>query len=230
MTVRETDLTLSVAGRGEVSAVCLRPAGMSHFLVLGHGAGAGMRHAFLEALAEALAARGVGTLRYQFPYRERGLARPDPAQVLQATVRAAVNTAGLLCEGTPLFAGGKSMGGRMTSLAHAAQALHGLRGLVFYGFPLHPIGEPGTARAEHLSRIAEPMLFFQGVKDRLALPELMTPVLARLGDRATVEWIDDADHDFRLPKRAGVDRPALIQVMAGKTLAWMDQPTNQPTD
>lgn len=223
MTVHQSALTLSVAGRGEVSALCLRPGRMNHLLVLGHGAGAGMRHAFMEAMADALAARGVGTLRYQFPYMDRGLKRPDPAQVLQATARAAVNSAGLLAGGVPVFAGGKSMGGRMTSLAHADRPLHGLRGLVFYGFPLHPIGEPGTTRAEHLMRIAERMLFFQGVKDRLALPALLNPVLARLASRATVEWIDDADHDFKLPKRAGMDRPALLQVMAGKTAAWMEQ-------
>lgn len=224
MSVVPTELSLSVAGRGEVSALCLCPEGMTKFLVLGHGAGAGMRHPFLQTLAEHLAQRGVGTLRYQFPYMDRGLRRPDPPQILHAAVRSAVNSAGLIAPGLPLFVGGKSMGGRMASQAHADRPLHALRGLVFFGFPLHPIGEPGTARADHLGRIAAPMLFLQGTRDRLAVPDLLRPVLDRLGDRARVAWLEEADHDFRLPARAGMDRGAVLGWLADQTVAWMAAP------
>jgi predicted alpha/beta-hydrolase family hydrolase len=222
-----TDLSLSVAGRGEVSALCQKPPGCRHFLVLGHGAGAGMHHAFMDNLAQALAGRGIGTLRYQFPYMDRGQRRPDPAHMLEATVRAAVNSAGLLARELPLFAGGKSMGGRMTSQAQADRAFQGLRGLVFYGFPLHPIGEPGIARAEHLRKIGVPMLFLQGRRDRLALPHLLEPVLEALGSRATVRWLDEADHEFGLPRRAGMDRPAVAAWLAQQTEQWMSAVTGQ---
>ena len=221
MNAEITDFTLSVAGRGEVSALCFRPAECRYFLVLGHGAGAGMRHTFMELLAEALAERGIGTLRYQFAYMDRGLRRPDPAHVLQTTVRAAVNSAGLIVRDLPLFAGGKSMGGRMTSLAQADRPLHGLKGIAFYGFPLHPIGDPGSSRAEHLDQVALPMLFLQGTRDRLAQPVLLQPVLERLGQRATVEWLEEADHEFSLPKRGGMDKAAVAGWLADRTLAWM---------
>jgi predicted alpha/beta-hydrolase family hydrolase len=215
------ELTLSVAGRGEISALHVSPEKPEVFLVLAHGAGTGMRHPFLEALTEAYASLGVATLRYQFPYMETGRGRPDPPQVLHATVRAAIALAGLLAEGLPIFAGGKSMGGRMTSQAQADRPLADVRGLVFVGFPLHPVGEPGTSRADHLMRIAEPMLFLQGTRDRLALPNLLEPVLARLGDRAHVEWLGDGDHDFKVPVRGGMTRAQTIDWIAERTLAWM---------
>lgn len=216
-----TELTLSVAGKGEVSALCVAADQPSAFLVLAHGAGAGMRHPFLEALAGAYAAIGISTLRYQFPYMENGRGRPDPPQVLHAAVRAAVTVAGLLAKGLPIFAGGKSMGGRMTSQAQSEKPLADVRGLVFVGFPLHPVGDPGTARADHLHRIAEPMLFLQGTKDRLALPDLLKPVLTRLGDRAHVDWLQDGDHDFKVPARGGLTRAQTLEWIASKTGEWM---------
>ena len=223
MNAEITDLTLSVAGRGEVSAICLKPPQYRYFLVLGHGAGAGMQHPFMESLAQALAARRIGTLRYQFAYMERGMRRPDPAHVLQQTVRSAVNSAGLLVRDCPLFAGGKSMGGRMTSQAQADRPFQGLQGLVFYGFPLHPIGEPGVTRAEHLRRITVPMLFLQGRRDRLAQPALLEPVLADLAPRASVEWLEEGDHEFSVPKRTGMDRDKIMNWLADRTLDWMKQ-------
>ena len=216
-----SEMTLSVAGRGEVHALHLAADNPVAFLVLAHGAGAGMRHPFLESLADAYAARGVSTLRYMFPYMETGRGRPDPPQVLHAAVRTAVTAAGLLANGCPIFAGGKSMGGRMTSQAHSEKPLADVRGLVFVGFPLHPVGDPGTARADHLHRIAEPMLFLQGTKDRLALPDLLKPVLVRLGDRAHVEWLNDGDHDFKVPVRGGMTRAQTLAWLAEKTAGWM---------
>ena len=216
-----TELTLSIAGKGEVSALFRGADRPTAFLVLAHGAGAGMRHAFLEALTEAYAGIGISTLRYQFPYMETGRGRPDPPQVLHAAVRAAVTAAGLLAKGLPIFAGGKSMGGRMTSQAQSEKPLADVRGLVFVGFPLHPVGDPGTARADHLHRIAEPMLFLQGTKDRLALPDLLNPVLTRLGDRAHVEWLQDGDHDFKVPARGGMSRAQTLEWIANKTVTWI---------
>jgi hypothetical protein len=218
-----TELTLSVAGRAEISALHRSPAKADALLVLAHGAGAGMRHPFLEALTDAYAEHGIATLRYQFPYMETGRGRPDPPQVLHAAVRSAVTAAGLVAKGLPIFAGGKSMGGRMTSQAQADRPLADVRGLVFVGFPLHPVGDPGTARADHLHRIAEPMLFLQGTKDRLANPELLKPVLARLGDRAHVEWLDDGDHDFKVPVRGGLTRAQTLDWLAERTYLWMEK-------
>jgi predicted alpha/beta-hydrolase family hydrolase len=145
--------------------------------------------------------------------------------VLHATVRAAVTAAGLIANGLPIFAGGKSMGGRMTSQAQAVRPLAGVGGLVFVGFPLHPVGEPGTSRADHLMQIAEPMLFLQGTRDRLALPDLLNPVLARLGDRARVEWLQDGDHDFKVPVRGGMTRAQTLDWIALRTRAWMREKT-----
>jgi predicted alpha/beta-hydrolase family hydrolase len=165
----------------------------------------------------------VATLRYQFPYMERGHRRPDAAAALQATVRSAVNAAGLLADGLPLFAGGKSMGGRMTSQAHAERSLHEVRGLVFFGFPLHPAGDPGQERADHLAQVHLPMLFHQGTRDRLANLDLLRPVLAPLGPRATLDIVDQADHDFAVPKRLGVDQGEICLQLAERTARWMAQ-------
>ena len=218
----EQPLTLAVSPRlGEVSAVVRRPPDGRFFLVLGHGAGAGMRHHFLQALSEALGQVGIITLRYQFPYMERGYRRPDAAAALQATVRSAVNAAGLLANGLPLFAGGKSMGGRMTSQAQAERSLHEVRGLVFFGFPLHPAGDPGQERADHLAQVHLPMLFHQGTRDRLANLDLLRPVLAPLGPRATLDIVDQADHDFAVPKRLGVDQGEVCLRLAERTARWM---------
>ena len=171
--------------------------------VLAHGAGAGMRHPFLERFAQALAERGVATFRYEFEYMEQKRGRPDPPAVAQARVRAAVSEAAAAAPGLPLFAGGKSFGGRMTSQAQAAEPLPGVRGLVFLGFPLHPPGRPATARADHLDGVRIPMLFLQGTRDDFAGLELLRPVVRRLGKRATVNLIEGGDHSFNVLKKTG---------------------------
>jgi hypothetical protein len=189
-------------------------------LVLAHGAGAGMRHAFLELLAVELATRGVASLRYQFPSMERGSNRPDPPALCHATVRAGVMEANRLAPGLPLFAGGKSFGGRMTSQAQAAEALPGVRGLVFVGFPLHPAGKPGTTRAEHLAQVAIPMLFLQGTRDELASLQLLEPVVAALGRRAKLQIVDDADHAFHVRARSGRKDHQVIAELAQAIAEW----------
>jgi hypothetical protein len=171
--------------------------------VLAHGAGAGMRHPFLESMAQALADRGVATLRYEFPYMEEHRSRPDPPAIAVARVRAAVHRARAEWPGLPLVAGGKSFGGRMTSTAQAEHPLDGVSGLAFLGFPLHPPGRPSVARAEHLFQVQVPMLFLQGSRDEFAQLDLLTSVCTKLGTRATVHLIDDGDHSFKVPKRSG---------------------------
>ena len=171
--------------------------------VLSHGEGEGIRHPFLERFAQALAERGVATFRYEFEYMEQKRGRPDPPAVAQARVRAAVSEAAAAAPGLPLFAGGKSFGGRMTSQAQAAEPLPGVRGLVFLGFPLHPPGRPATARADHLDGVRIPMLFLQGTRDDFAGLELLRPVVRRLGKRATVNLIEGGDHSFNVLKKTG---------------------------
>lgn len=188
---------------GEVSGLLLRPEDARLLYVLAHGAGAGMRHPFLETISLRLAERRVATLRYQFPYMERRSSRPDSPAVAAATVRAAVAEAARVAPGLPLIAGGKSFGGRMTSTAEAEQPLPGVRGLVFLGFPLHPPGRPGDQRAEHLARVQIPMLFLQGDRDEFADLKLLRPVVQRLGERATLHLVEGGDHSFKVPKRAG---------------------------
>ncbi len=191
-------------------------------LILAHGAGAraGMRHAFLELLAVELATREVASLRYQFPYVERASSRPDPPALCHATVRAAVMEANRLAPGLPWFAGGKSFGGRMTSQAQAAEALPGVRGLVFVGFPLHPAGKPSSTRAEHLARVTLPMLFLQGTRDELAPLALLEPVVATLGRRAKLQIVDDADHAFHVRARSGRKDPQVIAELAQAIAEW----------
>ena len=205
---------------GEVSGLLLLPGAADCLLVLGHGAGAGMRHPFMEAIAERLAARDVATLRYQFPYMEKGFRRPSPQPVLLATVRAVVASARALAGELPLLAGGKSMGGRMTSLAAAAEPLEGVRGLVFLGFPLHPIGKPGTGRGEHLRSVRRPMLFLQGTRDRLAELDLLTPVCTALGRSATLHVLEGADHSFHVLKRSGRTDDEVLDEVATAVRAW----------
>ncbi len=188
---------------GDVSGLLLRPEHARLIYVLAHGAGAGMRHPFLESISQRLAERGIATLRYQFPYMERRARRPDTPAVAAATVRTAVVEAARLAPGLALVAGGKSFGGRMTSTAQAEEPLPGVRGLVFLGFPLHPPGRPDDKRAEHLNRVAIPMLFIQGTRDEFADPKLLRPVLKRLGARATLHLVEDGDHSFRVSKRTG---------------------------
>jgi hypothetical protein len=189
-------------------------------LVLAHGAGAGMRHPFMETFAAASAARGIATFRYQFPYMEKGGRRPDPPAIAEATVRAAVAEAARLVPELPLFAGGKSFGGRMTSQAEAREPLPGVHGIVFLGFPLHPAGKPSSARGEHLARVRIPMLFLQGARDKLAEPALLQPICAGL-DNATLHFVDDADHSFRVPKRSGRDDDAVRQELVDVLAAWV---------
>jgi hypothetical protein len=179
-----------------------------------------MRHAFLEAVAEALARRRVATLRFEFPYAARGARRPDPAPVLVESVAAAASEAGRVAGGLPLFAGGKSLGGRMTSQAAAAGRLAGVRGIVFLGFPLHPAGQPGSARADHLARVREPMLFVQGTRDALADLALLRPVCAALGARARLHVIEGADHGFHVPKRSGRSDAEVIEEIAAEVAGF----------
>ena len=213
---------IAVPGAGEVSALLVMPAKPTALYVLAHGAGAGMRHAFMEAIAHRLAARGVGTLRYQFPYMEQGGRRPDPEPVAVATVRAAVAAGRAAAGGLPLIAGGKSFGGRMTSRAAAAAPLEGVAGLVFLGFPLHPTGRPGTSRADHLDQVQLPMLFLQGTRDTLADLGLLRPVLERVGRRATLEVIEHADHSFHVLKRSGRTDDQALDQLAAAVSAWRE--------
>src|SRR5438046_5837355 len=188
---------------GDVSGLLLRPDGARLLYVLAHGAGAGMRHPFLEVVAQRLAERSIATLRYQFPYMEQRGRRPDPPAVAAATVRAAVMEAARVAPGLPLVAGGKSFGGRMTSTAQAEQPLPGVRGLAFLGFPLHPPGRPALARGEHLGRVSIPMLFLQGTRDEFADLGLLRSVLKPFGKRATLHLVDGGDHSFHVLKRSG---------------------------
>jgi len=213
------DLTIAVPDAGTVSAILDRPRGARAMLVLAHGAGAGMRHAFMNELSSALVARSIATLRYQFPYLEAGRRRPDRVAVLAATVRAAVKEAGRRARGLPLFAGGKSMGGRMTSQAQADAPLAGVRGIIFVGFPLHPAGAPATTRADHLAGVAVPMLFLQGTRDELAGLGLLRPIVERLPG-ATMHVVDGADHGFRLPAREARVRSAVGE-LADAIAAWI---------
>ena len=183
--------------------LALAPSTPSFGYVLAHGAGAGMRHPFLESIAQALFDRGVATLRYEFAYMEQHKSRPDSPAVAAARVREAVARARAEWPGLPLVAGGKSFGGRMTSTAQAEAPLEGVRGLAFLGFPLHPPGKPGTSRADHLFQVQVPMLFLQGTRDEFAQLDLLTGLCEKLGPRATLHLIDDGDHSFKVPKRAG---------------------------
>ena len=184
--------------------------------VLAHGAGAGMRHPFLEAIAHALFERGVATLRYEFAYMEQHKSRPDPPAVAAARVREAVERAAAEWPGLPLVAGGKSFGGRMTSTAQAEEPLPGVRGLAFLGFPLHPPGKPSVSRAEHLYQVQVPMLFLQGTRDEFARLELITEVCEKLGPRATLHLIDEGDHSFKVPKRAGRTVEQVLAALADR--------------
>jgi predicted alpha/beta-hydrolase family hydrolase len=208
-----------------VSALLLLPAGARALYVMGHGAGAGMRHAFMEAMAQRLAAHGIGTLRYHFPYAEQGSRRIDPEPLLLDTVRAAVDMGREAAGALPLLAGGKSMGGRMTSRACAAEPLERVQGLVFLGFPLHPAGRPGISRADHLAHVALPLLFLQGTRDALADLELLEPVLERLGERATLRVIEHADHGFHVLKRSGRTDEQVLDELATAIAEWSEART-----
>jgi len=207
-------------GAGPVSALLQRPRQAELLYVLGHGAGAGMRHPFLQAVADALGAVGVATFRYQFPYMEEGRRSPDPPHVAEATVRSAVMAAVRAAPELPLIAGGKSFGGRMTSSAAAKRPLPGVRGLAFLGFPLHPPNRPADTRAAHLSDLQLPMLFLQGTRDDLADLGLIRGVCQRLGARATLHVVDEADHSFHVPKRSGRSAEDVVLALAQTLAAW----------
>ena len=216
------ELRFEVPKAGQVSALWLRPERARAALALAHGAGAGMRHAFLVSVAERLAARGIATLRYQFPYMERGTRRPDPPSLAVACVRAAALLAQEEADGVPLFAGGKSYGGRMTSTAAAQSPLPGVRGLVFLGFPLHASGRPASERAAHLRDVDLPMLFLQGTRDPLADLALVRPLCASLGARAQLHVVDGGDHSFHMLKSSGRSDDVVQDELADATAAWMD--------
>ena len=213
-------MTIPVENGGTVSALLQGPRVPSASLVLAHGAGAGMTHPFLASIAEGLAGRDIATLRYQFPYMERGSRRTDPPGIAQGTVRAAVAAAERALPGVPLFAGGKSFGGRMTSQAQAEAPLSGVRGLVFFGFPLHAPGRPSDERGRHLSEVNVPMLFLQGTRDEFANPDLLRPLIRRLGMRATLESIPDADHSFHVPARTGRRDEEILAGLLETAAAW----------
>ncbi len=191
--------------------------------VFAHGAGAGMHHPFMERAAQALASRDIATHRFDFPYMKAGKNRPDPPAVAEAAVREAVAEAARASPGLPLLAGGKSFGGRMTSQAQAREPLPGVRGLVFFGFPLHAPGRPGVARAEHLSAVQVPMLFLQGTRDEFATLELLRGVVQGLGDRATLHLIEEGDHSFKVPKRTGKTERDVMDELAQTIHNWATQ-------
>lgn len=217
------ELRFGVEGAGEVSAVLVRPEKAKWLLVLGHGAGAGMHHPFMNKLASELAGVGVATLRYQFPYMEKRRKVPDSPAVLMATVAAAVRVAAEAAPGLPLLAAGKSMGGRMTSQAAAQEPLEGVRGLVFVGFPLHPPNRPGTKRAEHLAKVTVPMLFLQGTRDTLADLKLLRRICVKLGKQATLHVIETADHSFHVLRKSGRSDEEVMHELAETTAAWAER-------
>ena len=220
MTSAQT-LTIAIDGTQSVSGLWLAPPTARACLVLAHGAGAGMAHKSMAALAEGLAQRAIATLRYQFPYMEKGSGRPDPPAIAHAAVRAAVAEAGRRAPDLALFAGGKSFGGRMTSQAQALVPLPGVRGLVFFAFPLHPAGKPSIERSQHLADVALPMLFLQGTRDALAELGLLRPMVAGLGERATLVLAEDADHAFHVPARTGRKDAEVLANFLDATAEWM---------
>ena len=220
---RTERLTIDVDPAHRVSALFERPSTPRAVFVLAHGAGAGMEHPSMQAVATGLLARGIATLRYQFPYMERKSRRPDPPALCHATVRAAVAEAARLAPDLPLIAGGRSFGGRMTSQAQAQAPLERVRGLVFLAFPLHPAGRPGTDRAAHLQEVGIPMLFIQGSRDELADIGLLRPVVQRLGARATLHLLEDADHSFHVPARSGRKDSEVREDAWDAVSAWLER-------
>jgi predicted alpha/beta-hydrolase family hydrolase len=214
-------IRIEVEASGPVSGLLMNPLAARACFIFAHGAGAGMTHSFMESVATGLFERGIATLRYQFPYMEKGSKRPDPPAMAHATVRAAVAEAARRCDGLRLVAGGKSFGGRMTSQAQAAAPLPGVRWLAFLGFPLHPAGKPSEDRARNLADIELPMLFLQGTRDNLAERPLVEHVMEALGTKASLKWFEHADHSFHVPARSGRnDRDVMREVL--DTLAiWM---------
>jgi len=216
-------LTFDTGSSGSVSALLIKPTRARACFVFAHGAGAGMAHPFMATVAAGLGERGIATLRYQFPYMEKGSKRPDAPALAQAAVRAAVAEAARCCKGLPLIAGGKSFGGRMTSQAQAAAPLDGVHGLAFFGFPLHPAGKPSSDRAKHLGDIKIPMLFLQGSRDSLAELSLLEPVVKGLKRRATLHVVGDADHSFHVPARSGRKDSEVMDEILDAFADWADR-------
>jgi uncharacterized protein len=214
-------VTIAVDREQTVSGLLDRPRNAHACLVLAHGAGAGMAHPFLAAVAAGLAERGVATLRYNFPYMERKSARPDSPKVATAAVRAAVVEGSRLMPKLPLFAGGKSFGGRMTSQAEAQEPLLGVRGLVFLGFPLHSPGKRSDERAAHLSTVRIPLLFLQGTNDAFADLDLLRPLVARLGGQGTLTLFEEADHSFHVPARTGKRDADIRRELIDSAATWI---------
>lgn len=217
-------LSITLPAGGSVPALLDVPSQPQACYVFAHGAGAGMEHAFMAALASALAARGIAVLRFQFPFMAQGSKRPDRPDVAQAAVRAAVAQAARQCPGLPLYAGGKSFGARMSSQAQAQDPLPGVRGLVFVGFPLHPAGQPGTQRAAHLAQVGVPMLFLQGTRDALADLDLVRATVAPLAPRAALHVVEGADHAFHVLVRSGRTDAQVLEELATTMAAWMRTP------
>jgi predicted alpha/beta-hydrolase family hydrolase len=215
-------VSIAVNGTVRVSGLLQNPPQALACYVLAHGAGAGMDHPFLAAVAAQLALRGIATLRYQFPYMEHRAKRPDPPQQAQATARAAVASALNLIPELPLIAGGMSFGGRMTSQAQAKAPLPGVRGLAFLGFPLHPAGRPSQDRAKHLFEVQIPMLFLQGTRDKLAALDQIDALCKKLGNRATLKLFEDADHSFHVPARSGKKDAQVLGEVLDALTAWLD--------
>ena len=215
-----TSLSFDVEGAGRVSALLDVPDAARACYIFAHGAGAGMTHAFMQAASDGLARRAIASLRFQFPFMESSSRRPDPPRVAHAAVRAAVARAA--ATGLPLFAGGKSFGGRMTSQAQAEAPLPGVHGLIFFGFPLHPADKPSVERAAHLDRVACPMLFLQGTRDELADIDLLRPVVEHLGPRAALTLLDDADHAFHVRKSSGRSDAEVLDLALDTISGWID--------
>lgn len=219
-----TEERLTIAfGETRVSALLQLPPSATACFVFAHGAGAGMEHPSMSTVTAELAARNIATLRFQFPYMERGSRRPDPPPVCHATVRAAVAEAARRAPDLKLIAGGRSFGGRMTSQAQAIEPLPGVKGLAFLGFPLHPAGKPSIERAEHLRNVRIPMLFLQGTRDELAKLDLLQPVVKQLGARATLKLLQDADHSFHVPARTGRKDSEVRTEMLDALAKWIEE-------
>jgi predicted alpha/beta-hydrolase family hydrolase len=214
-------LVIEVGKATLVSAVLIHPKQARACFVFAHGAGAGMTHSFMEQAAIGLSERHIATLRYQFPYMEKASRRPDPPAIAHAAVRAAAAEAARHYPGLPLIAGGKSFGGRMTSQAQAKAPLAGVRGLAFFGFPLHPAGKPSTERADHLAEVHVPMLFLQGTGDKLAELDLLKPFVHKLGPLATLHLVEAADHSFHVPARSGRNDREVMDEILDALAAWV---------
>lgn len=223
MAIKTKELKLDIERIGTVSAILVQPANARGCYILAHGAGAGMRHSFMDKAAAGLADRGIATFRFNFPYMENNQRRPDQPMVAHATIRAAVEEAARLCPGVTLVAGGKSFGGRMTSQAQSKAPLPGVKGLAFLGFPLHADNKPSTERAEHLTRVDIPMLFLQGTRDRLADLGYLKPVVEALGPKAKLHEVAGGDHSFAVLRTSGRNNEEALEEVLDTLTAWIDE-------